>query len=147
MRLSVLLFRSSGNLPGQSLLQSPVALQRWWRSHNSHGNVEKWPHTYGHGITYVCACPTGRGSFAVNVSTLCVVTLKCVLTLPFLQAMNSVNSDQPWYVDPVTLRRAVSAYPSLKAALFPSPPTSFSPAHSQDISVYQLLQVSKSLDP
>ena len=59
-----------------------------------------------------------------------------------LQSMNSSNSHQPWYVDPVSLRLAVSAYPSLQAALFPPPPTTITPAQSQDISVYQLLQVS-----
>ena len=56
--------------------------------------------------------------------------------------MNNSNSHQPWYVDPVSLRLAVSAYPSLQAALFPPPPTTITPAQSQDISVYQLLQVS-----
>ena len=56
--------------------------------------------------------------------------------------MNTSNSGQPWFVDPLALRRSVSAYPSLQAALFPPPLTSLSPAHSQDISVYQLLQVS-----
>jgi len=54
--------------------------------------------------------------------------------------MDSVNSDEAWYVDPSVLRRAVSAYPSLQAALFPASPTALSPALSQDITVYQLLQ-------
>ncbi len=61
------------------------------------------------------------------------------------QAMNTSNSGQPWFVDPLALRRSVSAYPSLQAALFPPPLTSLSPSHSQDISVYQLLQVSITL--
>ena len=58
------------------------------------------------------------------------------------QAMNSKNSGQPWYVEPNTFRRAIAAYPSLQAAIFPPPPTSVTPAQSQDISLYQLLQVS-----
>ena len=59
-----------------------------------------------------------------------------------MQAMNAKNSGQPWYVDPTTFRRAIAAYPSLQAAIFPPPPTTATPAQSQDISLYQLLQVS-----
>ena len=59
-----------------------------------------------------------------------------------MQAMNAKNSGQPWYIDPTTFRRAIAPYPSLQAAIFPPPPTTATPAQSQDISVYQLLQVS-----
>ena len=60
--------------------------------------------------------------------------------------MNAQNSGQPWYVEPATFRRAIAAYPSLQAAIFPPPPTTVTPAHSQDITLYQLLQVSSSYD-
>ena len=56
--------------------------------------------------------------------------------------MNSKNSSQPWYIEPNMFRRAIAAYPSLQAAIFPPPPTNVTPAQSQDISLYQLLQVS-----
>lgn len=56
--------------------------------------------------------------------------------------MNIKNSSQPWYVEPNLFRRAIAAYPSLQAAIFPPPPTTVTPAQSQDISLYQLLQVS-----
>ena len=62
-----------------------------------------------------------------------------------LQAMDSVNKHQPWYVEPVALKVAVAAYPSLQAAVFPPPPTTLTPAQSQDITVYDLLQVSASV--
>ncbi len=39
------------------------------------------------------------------------------------------------------LRQAVVAYPTLQAAIFPPAPTTLTPSQSQDISVYQLLQV------
>ena len=58
-----------------------------------------------------------------------------------VQAMNAENSGQPWYVEATTFRRAIAAYPSLQAAIFPPPPTTVTPAQSQDITLYQLLQV------
>ena len=51
-------------------------------------------------------------------------------------------SSGQWYVDPSVLRPAIAAYPTLQAAVFPAPPTTLTPAQSQDITVYQLLQVS-----
>ena len=57
------------------------------------------------------------------------------------QALSSSSSEQPWHVDPSLLKSSVAAYPTLQAALFPPPPTSLTPAQSQDITVYQLLQV------
>ena len=53
-------------------------------------------------------------------------------------------SSGQWYVDPSVLRPAIAAYPTLQAAIFPAPPTTLTPAQSQDITVYQLLQVSHS---
>ena len=53
------------------------------------------------------------------------------------------ESSGRWYVDPSVLRPAVAAYPTLQAAIFPPPPTTLTPAQSQDITVYQLLQVSR----
>jgi len=52
------------------------------------------------------------------------------------------ESSGRWYVDSSVLRPAVAAYPTLQAAIFPPPPTTLTPAQSQDITVYQLLQVS-----
>ena len=54
------------------------------------------------------------------------------------------TSSGQWYVDPSILRPAIAAYPTLQAAIFPAPPTTLTPAQSQDITVYQLLQVSHS---
>ena len=59
-----------------------------------------------------------------------------------MQAMDVEDKGSPWYVDPSLMRQAVAAYPSLQAAVFPPPPTTLTPAQSQDITVYQLLQVS-----
>ena len=54
------------------------------------------------------------------------------------------TSSGQWYVDPSILRPTIAAYPTLQAAIFPAPPTTLTPAQSQDITVYQLLQVSHS---
>ena len=51
------------------------------------------------------------------------------------------SSEQPWHVDSSVLKSSVAAYPTLQAALFPPHSTSFTAAQSQDITVYQLLQV------
>ncbi|XP_064396222.1 spatacsin-like isoform X6 [Halichondria panicea] len=75
-----------------------------------------------------------------NGRTLMAMATLMFAPVPLEEAMNTSNSGQPWFVDPLALRRSVSAYPSLQAALFPPPLTSLSPSHSQDISVYQLLQ-------
>lgn len=39
------------------------------------------------------------------------------------------------------MHQAIAAYPSLQAAIFPPSPTSLTPAQSQDITLYELLQV------
>ena len=57
------------------------------------------------------------------------------------QAMVASNSLEGWYADPRILRQSVAAYPTLQAALFPPPPTNLTPAQSQDVTVYTLLQV------
>lgn len=54
-----------------------------------------------------------------------------------------VNSNQPWYAESSKIKEAIAAYPSLQAAVFPPLPTSVTPAQSQDITLYQLLQVVK----
>ena len=61
--------------------------------------------------------------------------------VPPLQALSPSSAGQPWHADPSVLKPAVAAYPTLQAALFPPPPTTLTPAQSQDITVYQLLQV------
>ena len=56
--------------------------------------------------------------------------------------MDESNIGQSWYADAGVLRQATAAYPSLQAAMFPPAPTSLTPAQSQDITVYELLQAS-----
>jgi spatacsin len=72
-------------------------------------------------------------------------TLMALATLmyapvPIEEALSVSSSNQPWHVEPSSLKSAVAAYPTLQAALFPPPPTSLTAAQSQDISLYQLLQ-------
>lgn len=55
-----------------------------------------------------------------------------------------VNSSQPWYAESGNIYQAIAAYPSLQAAIFPPLPTSLTPAQSQDITLYELLQVTDS---
>jgi len=57
--------------------------------------------------------------------------------------MNDCNKTEPWYADSAVLKQATSAYTSLQAAIFPPAPTSLTPAQSQDITVYELLQVNQ----
>ena len=74
-----------------------------------------------------------------------LLTFISIVLHPSMQAMKDKNSGQPWYVDAATFRRAIAPYPSLQAAIFPPPPTTATPAQSQDISLYQLLHVSDSI--
>lgn len=46
-----------------------------------------------------------------------------------------------WYAESATILQAIAAYPSLQAAIFPPSPTSLTPSQSQDITLYELLQV------
>ena len=55
--------------------------------------------------------------------------------------MDPSNHSQPWYVDPDQLKGALTAYPTLQAAIFPPPTTQLTPADSQDVTVYELLKV------
>ena len=64
--------------------------------------------------------------------------------LSLLQAMNPVNQSHRWYVDAELLKRALVVYPTLQAAVFPSPPTKLTPAESQDVTMYELMKVSHS---
>lgn len=55
--------------------------------------------------------------------------------------MNVVSEAKPYHADPDQLRQSLAPYPTLQAAVFPSPPTRLTPAESQDVSVYELLKV------
>jgi hypothetical protein len=58
-----------------------------------------------------------------------------------MQAIDEASKSQPWYTESGSMLRSIAAYPSLQAAIFPPLPTSLTPVQSQDISLYELLQV------
>ena len=49
--------------------------------------------------------------------------------------------NEVWHVEEQVLKEALAPHPKLKAAIFPPPAKEGSPAETQDISLYQLLQV------
>jgi len=55
--------------------------------------------------------------------------------------MDVSNKGQDWYVNSSTLKTSLAAYPKLQDAVFPLLPSNFATIKAQDISVYQLLQV------
>ena len=63
------------------------------------------------------------------------------ITMVTCQAMDISNEGQDWYVDESSLKTALAAYPKLQDAVFPLLPSNCMTIKTQDITVYELLQV------
>lgn len=63
------------------------------------------------------------------------------LFLPPLQMMSPLAEEKEWFVSKDVLQKVLVPHPKLRAAIFPPPPKKGTPAETQDISVYHLLQV------
>lgn len=63
------------------------------------------------------------------------------LTTSTLQMMSPLAVEKEWFVSKDVLQEVLAPHPKLRAAIFPPPPKKGTPAETQDISLYQLLQV------
>jgi len=59
--------------------------------------------------------------------------------------MDIANKGQDWYIHDASLKTALAAYPKLQDAVFPMLPSNSSTTKAQDVTVYNLLQVTYQL--
>ena len=71
-----------------------------------------------------------------------VITHNTMMVMYVPQATAPASANEVWHVEEQLLREALVPHPKLMAAIFPPPPKKGTPAETQDISLYQLLQVS-----
>eukprot|EP00731_Ephydatia_muelleri_P024048 Em0016g319a len=86
---------------------------------------------------------------AISISDMLLMPGRALMALatlmyapvPIEETTDPSNRRKDYYVDRNVLERALEPYPTLKAAISPPPESTTSPAQTQDITVYQLLEV------
>ncbi|KAL5483983.1 hypothetical protein EMCRGX_G020408 [Ephydatia muelleri] len=85
---------------------------------------------------------------AISISDMLLMPGRALMALatlmyapvPIEETTDPSNRRKDYYVDRNVLERALEPYPTLKAAISPPPESTTSPAQTQDITVYQLLE-------